>query len=60
MRYPAAGGLSAASVKSDLSALARQTVLILGLSVSGWAPHLDSDGRTAMACWEAISELTAI
>jgi arginase len=54
MRYPAPGGISAKAVKFDLETIARKRN-VLGLSVSAWAPHLDTGGRTAATCWDTIS-----
>ncbi len=58
MRYPAAGGVPAQVTKSDFDAL-RQTVSIVGISISAWAPHLDTQTKTAAICWDCISDLAA-
>ncbi|MCI0557230.1 MAG: arginase family protein [Nitrososphaera sp.] len=60
MRYPASGGISSGSAKSDFDALARRAGLILGLSISAWAPRLDVEARTAVTCWNTVSGLAAI
>lgn len=59
IRYPALGGISARSTKSDFATLTGQ-VGLLGLSISAWAPHLDAGGRTAAICWDTISALAAL
>lgn len=59
MRYLAPGGIAAKEVKSDIYALARMENIV-GLSVSAWVPNLDVDGRTANACWDAISPLALV
>jgi arginase len=56
MRYTATGGLSAIDTKADLAMLSK-AVKIYGISVSAWAPELDSDSSTATTCWNVISPL---
>jgi len=59
MRYPATGGPRALKVRSEFDVVARQ-LAIIGLSVSGWAPHLDRVGRgssTAEVCWQTVSAI---
>lgn len=56
MRYIATGGDSADVAKRDLAMLGAKRN-VLGMSVSAWAPHLDSDGHTARVCWDIISGL---
>lgn len=56
MRYPSCGGASAQVIKSQIMTLAT-TRNTLGISVSAWAPHLDTDGKTAKTCWELVSRI---
>ena len=56
MRYPAPGGASTASIKSDLMSLCCSRKII-GISVSAWAPHLDAKDETAGTCWDIFSDL---
>ncbi len=55
MRYPVVGGPSIAAVKSEIENLVAQRRNILGMSVSAWAPHLDTEGKTAKACRGILS-----
>jgi arginase len=57
MRYPAPGGIPASSVQSDLALLASRPNII-GVSISAWAPHLDSNTNTATTCWNVLSGLS--
>ncbi|MEI7867981.1 MAG: arginase family protein [Candidatus Methylumidiphilus sp.] len=59
MRYPSKNGVTAQETKIGFDAIARK-INILGLSISAWAPHLDSNGKTAEMCWEVVSSLTEI
>ena len=59
MRYPKKNGVTAQETKIGFDAIARKSN-ILGLSISAWAPHLDSNGKTAETCWEVVSSLTEI
>lgn len=59
MRYPAIGGPRAEEVRREFEDLVREFVVI-GVSVSAWAPHLDIDcfgTSTQKVCWESVSVL---
>ncbi len=57
MRYPSAGGPPLERVIAALKSLALRAD-IAAISVSGWAGHLDRDGRTARTCQRLLDTLT--
>jgi arginase len=62
MRYPAAGGPRADKVCREFDTLAHE-FRIVGLSISAWAPHLDTatkTGSTAQVCWQVVSSIASL